>query len=159
VESVKAVSDIYAPVSGEVVAVNHALADKPEKLNLDPHGEGWLVKIKLSAPDEIGSLMSAADYEAYGADLAAYNPVLAAYNAQMKVSRPSPNSFISPAHPRISTISRTEWHLATRGTLSSCRCSQRLPRTCMLSHTSMPISRCLRGRTGSRQRRRRSVRS
>jgi glycine cleavage system H protein len=65
VESVKAVSDVYAPVSGEVVAVNHALADAPEKMNLDPHGEGWLIRIKLSAPAEIGNLMNAADYQAY----------------------------------------------------------------------------------------------
>ncbi len=65
VESVKAVSDIFAPVSGEVIAVNEALADAPEKLNEDPHGEGWLVKIRLSDPGQAGSLMSAAEYEAY----------------------------------------------------------------------------------------------
>jgi glycine cleavage system H protein len=65
VESVKAVSDIYAPVSGEVAAVNEALADAPEKLNQDPHGEGWLVKIKLGAPDQAAGLMSAADYQSY----------------------------------------------------------------------------------------------
>ncbi len=65
VESVKAVSDIYAPVSGEVLAVNAALADAPEKLNADPHGEAWLVKIRLSAPAEVEQLLSAADYEAY----------------------------------------------------------------------------------------------
>ena len=63
VESVKAVSDIYAPVSGEVVAVNDALSTAPEKLNEDPHGEAWLVKIKLSAPDEIKQLLSADDYQ------------------------------------------------------------------------------------------------
>lgn len=65
VESVKAVSDIYAPVSGEVIGINAALADTPEKLNADPHGEAWLVRIKLSAPSEIGKLLSAADYQAY----------------------------------------------------------------------------------------------
>ena len=65
VESVKAVSDIYAPVSGEVTEINTALADAPEKLNSDPHGEAWLVKIKLSTPAEVEQLLSAADYEAY----------------------------------------------------------------------------------------------
>ena len=65
VESVKAVSDIYAPVSGEVVEVNGLLTSAPEKLNEDPHGEAWLVKLKLSTPGEINSLMSAADYLKY----------------------------------------------------------------------------------------------
>ena len=65
VESVKAVSDIYSPVSGEVVAVNDLLTASPEKLNEDPHGAAWLVKIKLSAPDEVKDLLSAADYQAY----------------------------------------------------------------------------------------------
>lgn len=65
VESVKAVSDIYAPVSGEVVEVNGVLAESPEKLNLDPHGEAWLVRIKLSAPGEVEQLLSAADYQSY----------------------------------------------------------------------------------------------
>jgi glycine cleavage system H protein len=65
VESVKAVSDIYAPVSGEVIAINESLAATPEKLNADPHGEAWLVKIKLSAADEVKQLLSAADYQAY----------------------------------------------------------------------------------------------
>ena len=65
VESVKAVSDLYAPVSGEVTGINAALADAPEKLNADPHGEAWLVKIKLSTPAELEKLMSAADYQAY----------------------------------------------------------------------------------------------
>jgi glycine cleavage system H protein len=65
VESVKAVSDIYSPVSGEVVAVNELLATAPEKLNEDPHGAAWLVKIKLSAPAEAQDLLSAADYQAY----------------------------------------------------------------------------------------------
>jgi glycine cleavage system H protein len=65
VESVKAVSDIYAPVTGEVTEVNQALADAPEKLNADPHGEAWLMKIKLSAPGELEKLMSAAEYQTY----------------------------------------------------------------------------------------------
>jgi len=65
VESVKAVSDIYAPVSGEVVAVNDVLTTAPEKLNEDPHGIAWLVRIKLSAPDELKKLLSAEDYQKY----------------------------------------------------------------------------------------------
>jgi len=65
VESVKAVSDIYSPVSGEVVAVNELLASAPEKLNEDPHGAAWLVKIRLGNPAELDGLMSAADYQAY----------------------------------------------------------------------------------------------
>ena len=65
VESVKAVSDIYSPVSGEVTAINETLADAPEKLNADPQGAAWLVKIRLSAPEEIQLLMSAADYQSY----------------------------------------------------------------------------------------------
>jgi glycine cleavage system H protein len=65
VESVKAVSDIYAPVSGEVTEINPVLSDAPEKLNEDPHGEAWLMKIKLSAPAEVAQLMSAADYQTY----------------------------------------------------------------------------------------------
>jgi glycine cleavage system H protein len=65
VESVKAVSDIYSPVSGEVTEVNEILAQAPEKLNQDPHGAAWLVKLRLSAPDEAKGLLSAADYQAY----------------------------------------------------------------------------------------------
>ena len=65
VESVKAVSDIYAPVSGEVAGVNELLATAPEKLNQDPHGEAWLVKIRLTAPDEAKQLLSASDYQSY----------------------------------------------------------------------------------------------
>jgi len=63
VESVKAVSEIFAPVSGEIVAVNEALADAPEKLNEDPHGAAWLVKIRLSKPEELAELMTAAEYQ------------------------------------------------------------------------------------------------
>jgi glycine cleavage system H protein len=64
VESVKAVSDVIAPLSGEIVEVNDALSENPEKINEDPYGEGWLVKVKLSDPSQTESLMSAADYEA-----------------------------------------------------------------------------------------------
>jgi glycine cleavage system H protein len=64
VESVKAVSDVIAPLSGEVTAVNDALADKPETINDDPYGEGWLVKIKLSDPSEVDSLMDSTEYQA-----------------------------------------------------------------------------------------------
>jgi len=65
VESVKAVSDIYSPLSGEVVEVNESLSQTPEKLNEDPHGAAWLIKLRLSAPNEINSLLSAADYQTY----------------------------------------------------------------------------------------------
>ena len=65
VESVKAVSDIYAPVSGEVMEVNETLAEAPEKINKDPHGDAWLLKIRLTAPGDVSGLLSAAQYEAY----------------------------------------------------------------------------------------------
>jgi glycine cleavage system H protein len=65
VESVKAVSDLFAPVSGEVTEINGALTDKPEKLNADPHGEAWLFKIRLSAPAEVAKLLSADEYQKY----------------------------------------------------------------------------------------------
>jgi len=65
VESVKAVSDIYTPAAGEVTAVNESLADAPETLNKDPHGAGWLVKLRLGAPAEVAELMTAADYRSY----------------------------------------------------------------------------------------------
>jgi glycine cleavage system H protein len=64
VESVKAVSDVIAPLSGEIVEVNGALSENPEKINEDPYGEGWLVKVKLSDPSQTEVLMSAAAYEA-----------------------------------------------------------------------------------------------
>jgi glycine cleavage system H protein len=64
VESVKAVSDVIAPLSGEITAVNEALGDAPEKINEEPYGDGWLVKVKLSDPAEQESLMDAAAYEA-----------------------------------------------------------------------------------------------
>jgi glycine cleavage system H protein len=62
VESVKAVSDVYAPLSGEVVAVNEALADNPERINEDPYGDGWLVRVKLSDPDEVEQLLEVVAY-------------------------------------------------------------------------------------------------
>ncbi len=62
VESVKAVSDVIAPLSGEIVEVNEALKDAPEQINEDSYGEGWLVKIKLSDPSEADSLMDAESY-------------------------------------------------------------------------------------------------
>ena len=65
VESVKAVSDIYAPASGEVLAVNEELTSGPEKLNEDPHGAAWLTKIRLTNPAELSGLFSAAAYQAY----------------------------------------------------------------------------------------------
>jgi glycine cleavage system H protein len=65
VESVKAVSDVYAPVSGEVIEVNQELAGGPELLNQDPHGAAWLVKIRLSTPDEVGQLLTAGEYQEY----------------------------------------------------------------------------------------------
>ena len=62
VESVKAVSDVYAPMSGEVVEVNEALSESPEAVNDDPYGEGWMVTVKLSDPSEADTLMDAAAY-------------------------------------------------------------------------------------------------
>ena len=63
VESVKAVSDVFAPLSGEIVAVNGDLADSPERINEDPYGDGWLVRVKLSDPSEADSLLDADAYE------------------------------------------------------------------------------------------------
>jgi glycine cleavage system H protein len=63
VESVKAVSDVFAPLSGEIVAVNDALGDSPERINDDPYGDGWLVRVRLSDPSEAESLMDADAYE------------------------------------------------------------------------------------------------
>jgi len=67
VESVKAVSDVIAPLSGEVVAINQKVVDAPETVNEDPYGEGWLIRIKLSEPSEVDSLL----------DVGAYKQVLA----------------------------------------------------------------------------------
>lgn len=65
VESVKAVSEVIAPLSGEVVEVNEGLESAPESINDDPYGEGWMVKVKLSDPSEVDSLMDAAAYAAH----------------------------------------------------------------------------------------------
>jgi len=65
VESVKAVSEIYSPASGEVVETNTALADAPETINKDPHGAAWMIKIRLTNPKELSNLMDAAAYQAY----------------------------------------------------------------------------------------------
>ena len=67
VESVKAVSDVIAPLSGEIVAVNKKVVDEPETVNADPYGEGWLVRIRLSEPSEVDALL---DVDAYRAVLA-----------------------------------------------------------------------------------------
>ena len=63
VESVKAVSDVFAPLSGEILEVNDALEDSPEKINEDPYGDGWLVKVRLSDPAEADSLLEVAAYQ------------------------------------------------------------------------------------------------
>jgi len=68
VESVKAASDVYLPVGGEIVAVNDALEDTPELVNQDPYGEGWLIQFNPSAPDELDDLMDSAAYEAFVAE-------------------------------------------------------------------------------------------
>jgi glycine cleavage system H protein len=68
VESVKAVSEIFAPASGEVVEANPELTPKPETINSDPHGAGWLIKIKLVNPGELSGLLDATAYEAYVAE-------------------------------------------------------------------------------------------
>jgi glycine cleavage system H protein len=62
VESVKAVSDVFAPLSGEIVEVNETLGDSPERINADPYGEGWMVKVRMSDPAEVDALM---DVQAY----------------------------------------------------------------------------------------------
>ncbi|WP_282159530.1 glycine cleavage system protein GcvH [Ulvibacterium marinum] len=63
VEAVKTVSDLFQPLSGEIIAFNESLEDEPEKVNSDPYGEGWMVRIKLSEPSEIEDLLSAGDYK------------------------------------------------------------------------------------------------
>ena len=65
VESVKAVSEVFAPVTGKVVEINETLADHPERINEDPHGEGWIARIELGAAGEPGDLMTAAEYQAF----------------------------------------------------------------------------------------------
>ncbi len=68
VESVKAVSDVYAPVSGTVIEVNDDLPENPEMLNEDPYGDGWIIKIEMSDLDELDDLMNATEYEEYVAE-------------------------------------------------------------------------------------------
>jgi glycine cleavage system H protein len=68
VESVKAVSEIYSPVTGDITEVNASLHDTPEKINSDPHGSAWLIKVRLSNPAEIKGLMDAPAYEAFIAE-------------------------------------------------------------------------------------------
>ena len=68
VESVKSVSELFTPVSGEILEVNDALDDAPETVNEDPYGEGWMIKVKLSDPAEVDSLMDADGYEAFLAE-------------------------------------------------------------------------------------------
>jgi glycine cleavage system H protein len=63
VESVKAVSEVFSPVSGEIVEVNSSLQDAPEKVNADPYGEGWMIRVKMSNAGEVDSMLSAAEYE------------------------------------------------------------------------------------------------
>ena len=65
IESVKAVSELFSPVTGEVIEVNETLADKPELVNTDPFGDGWMIRIKVTAPDEVDELMTAEDYDDY----------------------------------------------------------------------------------------------
>lgn len=63
VEAVKIVSDLFLPLSGEIVEFNESLEDEPEKVNTDPYGDGWMIKIKISDPSEVDGLMSADDYK------------------------------------------------------------------------------------------------
>jgi glycine cleavage system H protein len=63
VESVKAVSEVFTPVSGNVVKINESLADEPEKVNSDPYGEGWMIRVKMANSGEVDSLLTAAEYE------------------------------------------------------------------------------------------------
>ncbi len=65
IESVKAVSELYCPVSGEVVEINQTVVDKPELVNSDPYGEAWLLVVKISNPADLESLMSASEYQTY----------------------------------------------------------------------------------------------
>jgi glycine cleavage system H protein len=68
VESVKAVSDVIAPLSGEILAVNTAIVDAPETVNSDPYGDGWLVRVRLTSPDETDALLNAEGYRQYLAE-------------------------------------------------------------------------------------------
>lgn len=64
IESVKATNDLFSPVSGEVVELNHALEEEPTLVNKDPYGKGWMIVIRMSNPDEVGLLISAEEYQA-----------------------------------------------------------------------------------------------
>jgi glycine cleavage system H protein len=63
VESVKAVSEVFTPIAGAIVAINEALADEPEIVNSDPYGQGWMIRVKMANPSEVDSLLTAAEYE------------------------------------------------------------------------------------------------
>lgn len=63
VESVKAVSEVFTPIAGVITSINESLADEPEKVNSDPYGEGWMIRVKMDNPGEVDSLLSAAEYE------------------------------------------------------------------------------------------------
>ncbi|HEX8852758.1 MAG TPA: glycine cleavage system protein GcvH [Pyrinomonadaceae bacterium] len=65
VESVKAVSELYIPVSGEVIEVNESLQDEPERVNTDPYGEAWMIRVRVKNPSEVDGLLTAAEYEDY----------------------------------------------------------------------------------------------
>jgi glycine cleavage system H protein len=65
IESVKAVSELFSPVSGEVIEINEALTEKPELINTDPYGDGWMMKMRLSIPEEVDEMMTAEEYEEY----------------------------------------------------------------------------------------------
>lgn len=65
IESVKAVSELFAPVSGEVIEVNEALTEKPDLVNSDPYGDGWMIKVRMTDPSELEQLMDASDYDDY----------------------------------------------------------------------------------------------
>jgi glycine cleavage system H protein len=68
IESVKSVSELYSPISGEIVEVNDALGDTPEVVNQDPYGDGWMIRVKLADASELDGLMSAEEYEAFVAE-------------------------------------------------------------------------------------------
>jgi glycine cleavage system H protein len=74
VESVKAVSEIFSPVSGEVAEINSSLNDTPEKINQDPHGSAWLIRVKIANPSDLNALMDAKTYESYIAEKAQEQP-------------------------------------------------------------------------------------
>jgi len=65
IESVKSVSDVFSPISGEVIEINEKLKDNPDTINKEPYGEGWIAKIKMENKDELNNLMSAEDYESF----------------------------------------------------------------------------------------------